>query len=153
MTGLLGLKGLVKKYEYEMEDERQPLFNIISQTFPILGGLVNQVLGVESATAFEVMYLVCKIFYIANQLFVCPFLTEGSNLDPWIQFFKTVIDRPVPAELESFNEDMDVIEERDKHIVWKTKGIAAKTSYRLFSKYGNPKFVDEKLEVFSKKFQ
>lgn len=41
MTGLLGLKGLCKKYEYEMEDEREPLFDIIKATFGILGGLIN----------------------------------------------------------------------------------------------------------------
>lgn len=41
MTGLLGLKGLCKKYEYELEDERKPLYDIIAATFPILGGLVN----------------------------------------------------------------------------------------------------------------
>jgi hypothetical protein len=73
-------------------------------------------------------------------LYICPFLTEGNNIDPWVVFFKTILDRPVPAELESFVEDMNEIEERDKHIIWKTKGIAAKTTYRLFSKYGNPKF-------------
>jgi len=29
MTGLHGLKGLVKKYEYELQDERDPLYGII----------------------------------------------------------------------------------------------------------------------------
>jgi hypothetical protein len=44
------------------------------------------------------------------------------------------------------------MEERDKNIIWKTKGIAGKASYRLFSKYGHPKYVDEKFEAFAKKF-
>ena len=153
LTGLLGLKGLCKKYEYELEEEREPLYDIIRQSFAILGGLVNQVLNVESEKAYEVLYLICKIFYISNQLYICPYLTEGTNVDPWIQFFKTILDKQVPAELESFVEDMDVIEERDKHIIWKTKGIAGKTSYRMFSKYGNPKFVDEKFEDFSGRFK
>jgi len=49
---------------------------------------------------------------------------------------------------------MDIIEKRDKHIIWKTKGIAAKASYRMFSKYGIAKFVSNKeLEAFSKKFR
>lgn len=97
-------------------------------------------LNLENETAYEVLYIISKIFYVSNQLYICPFIAEGNNIDPWILFFKTVLDRPVPAELESFVEDMDEIENRDKHIVWKTKGIAAKTTYRLFSKYGNPKF-------------
>jgi len=140
MTGLLGLKGLCTKYEYEMEDEREPLFQIIAATFGILGGLINQVLHMENEKAYEVLYIISKIFYVSNQLYICPFMTEGNNIDPWIAFFKTILDRPVPAELDSFVEDMDEIENRDKNIVWKTKGIAAKVTYRLFSKYGNPKF-------------
>jgi hypothetical protein len=38
---LLGLKGLVKKYEYEMEEEREPLFYIVGETFGVLGAIVN----------------------------------------------------------------------------------------------------------------
>ena len=30
MTGLLGLKGLCKKYEYELEEAREPLYAIIA---------------------------------------------------------------------------------------------------------------------------
>ena len=65
-TGLLGLKGLCKKYEYELEDEREPLYGIIAQSFSILGNLVNQVINVEDEKAFEVLYLICKIFYLSN---------------------------------------------------------------------------------------
>ena len=84
---------------------------------------------------------------------MCPFMAEGTNIDPWMQFFKTLMDKPVPAEFESFTEDPDVIEERDKHIVWKVKGIATKMTYRLFSKYGNPTFVDDKFTDFSKRMR
>jgi hypothetical protein len=54
--------------------------------------------------------LICKIFYVSNQLYICPFLTEDHNLDPWIAFFKTLMDRPAPENLESFEERMDIIE-------------------------------------------
>lgn len=40
-TGLIALKCLVKKYEYEMDDERKPLYDIIQQTFGMLGNLIN----------------------------------------------------------------------------------------------------------------
>ena len=63
------------------------------------------------------------------------------------------MDKPVPDTLESFVEDMDEIEKRDNHIIWKIKGMATKTTYRLFSKYGNHKFVDDQFEPFSKRFQ
>ena len=109
MTGLLGLKGLVKKYEYELQDERDPLYGIIAQTFGILGNLVNQTLNVENEVAQQIMYLICKIFYTSNQLYLCPFMAEGNNVDPWIQLFKTIIDKPLPAELESYTDDLDDI--------------------------------------------
>jgi hypothetical protein len=87
---------------------------------------------------------------------MCPFLAEGNNIEPWIQFFKTIMDRAIPeaqaAQLESFSEDMTVIEERDKHIQWKLKGIATQTTYRMFSKYGNSKFCDDKYVDFSNFF-
>lgn len=51
-----------------------------------------------------------------------------------------------------FSEDMHVIEERDKHIQWKLKGIAAMTTYRLFAKYGKPTRVDDHLIPFSRYF-
>ena len=58
----------------------------------------------------------------------------------------------MPENLESFVEDMDEIEKRDSNIVWKIKGIATKTTYRIFSKYGNHKFVEDKFLSFSKRF-
>jgi hypothetical protein len=56
------------------------------------------------------LFLICKIFYVSNQLYICPFLTEDHNLDPWIAFFKTLMDRPMPENLEGFEERMDLIE-------------------------------------------
>jgi hypothetical protein len=79
---------------------------------------------------------------------MCPFLTEGTNIEPWIQFFKTIMDKPLPtniqSDLEGFSEDMNIIEERDKHIQWKIRGIASQTTYRILSKYGNRHLVDDK---------
>lgn len=47
---------------------------------------------------------------------------------------------------------MNVIEQRDSHIIWKLKGIAAKTTYRMFSKYGKKAFVDDDFIKFSEHF-
>ena len=101
------------------------------------------------------LYLIAKIFYLSNQLKISPYLSDnkGANLDPWILLLKTIMDRPVPESLESHTEDMDEIEKRDKHICWKIKGISSQCTYRLFSKYGNPKFSDESLEEFSGAFK
>lgn len=44
---------------------------------------------------------------------------------------------PVQAELESPTEDSEIINSRDKTMVWKLKAQAARTSYRLFMRYAN----------------
>ena len=36
---------------------------------------------------------------------MCPFLMQDNNLDPWIQFFKTILDMPVPESFKSFTND------------------------------------------------
>jgi len=63
------------------------------------------------------------------------------------------MDRPVPPALETPTEDLEEIEKRDKHICWKIKSVSCQTTYRMFSKYGNPKYADDKLADFSQGFR
>lgn len=41
MTGLYALLALVQKYEFEMEEDREPLFEILKQTLGTMGNLIN----------------------------------------------------------------------------------------------------------------
>lgn len=41
MTGLLTLFALTKKYEFEMDDDREPLFLLMDQMFPIMGSIIE----------------------------------------------------------------------------------------------------------------
>ena len=137
-----------------MEEERQPLLIVIQETFSHLGNLINAYINVETQTAYEVLYMVTKIFYRSNNISLCPFFSSGSTIEPWIHFFKTLLDRPVPADLDSFTEDVLVLEARDKHIVWKTKGAAARVTEKLYHKYGNPQLlVEESFKDFAKTFK
>ena len=79
---------------------------------------------------------------------------EGNNLDPWVMFFKTIIDMPCPEDLCSPTSDTSIIVSRDKSIFWKIKGIATKITYRMFIKYSNPEIVEDKelIKTFANKF-
>lgn len=152
LTGLLTLFGLVKKYEFEMDKDREPLYEIWNQVIGILGNLVNQVMGsLEDETALQILHLIGKVFFASNQLQILPFLAEGDNLVPWMQFFKQILDLAVPAELSSITEDKDVIAERDQHMLWKIKAVIGRITYRMFSKYGRTEFVDAPQREFSAK--
>lgn len=75
----------------------------------------------ESETALTIIHQICKIFYVSNQLYLLPFLKENNGLAPWIQTFKILIDMPVPEQLESATDDIEVIANRDKSVLWKLK--------------------------------
>ena len=73
---------------------------------------------------------------------LCPFLRENNSLAPWIQMFKILLDMELPENLESPTEDIDEIVSRDKNIRWKLKAQAARTTFRLFSKFAQTKYVE-----------
>ena len=80
---------------------------------------------------------------------------QGEHLDPWMKFFKTILDMSCPADLASSTDDESEIDRREKHIFWKIKGITAKLTYRIFVKYGDPSIVEDKPEIqaFSNRFR
>jgi hypothetical protein len=79
---------------------------------------------------------------------------EGDNLDPWVMFFKTILDMECPPDLNTPTDDQNEIQRRDKSIFWKIKGITGKITYRIFVKYGNPSLVEDKVltKTFSNSF-
>lgn len=153
-TGLLALLGVVKKYEFQLDEDRVPLQNIQRDCFGILGNLINQLISnLENEIALRILHLICKIFYVSNQLQLATFLLEPGTIDPWIMFFKSLLDQPITGGLDTFSENIEEIATRDKSIQWKIKGIVAKLTYRLFSKFGNPKTSSDNHKEFSKRFQ
>lgn len=105
-AGLQGLFALAARYEFELDEDRLALHEIIQKSFSVLGALVNDMINnKENNDALYMLHLICKVFYVSNQLQMCPYLMEGDNLDPWIQFFKTIMDMPCPPELCSPTED------------------------------------------------
>jgi len=99
-TGLQGLFSLTARYEFEMDNERVPLHKIVEESFSILGNLVNDMINnKENDDALYMLHLICKVFYVSNHLQMSPYLLVVSQIDPWIKFFKTILDMPCPPNL------------------------------------------------------
>lgn len=99
-TGLVALLALVKKYEFELEDDRKPLFDIQQQCFTILGDLVNQLINnLDNEIALRILHLICKIFYVSNQLQLAPWLMQPGTINPWMHFFKSLLDMQLSPNL------------------------------------------------------
>lgn len=105
-AGLLGLFALAARYEFELDEDRLPLHQIIKESFSVLGLLVNDMINSkENPDALYMLHLICKVFYVSNQLQICPYLMEENNLDPWVQFFKTILDMDTPPDLVNSTSD------------------------------------------------
>lgn len=87
MTGLYALKAICKKFEFELEGDRDPLVNIVNDCFGVLGQLVNTLINSEQHLAYVILLQICKVFFISNQLRMCPSLMNELALDPWVEFF------------------------------------------------------------------
>lgn len=111
LTGCVALFCLAKKFEYEIDEGRQPIFEIMQQCNAQLGQICERYLAqLESETALTILCQVIKVFYTANQLMLCPYLKENNALAPWIQMFKIILEMPMPAQLESLTDEPEEIE-------------------------------------------
>ena len=76
---------LAARYEFELDEDRLPLHQIIKDSFAVLGLLVNDMINhKENEDALYMLHLICKVFYKCNQLQMCPYLMEENTLDPWV---------------------------------------------------------------------
>jgi hypothetical protein len=65
----LGLFALAARYEFEFDEDRYPLHEIIKESFAILGSLINEMINNrENTDALYMLHLICKVFYVSNQL-------------------------------------------------------------------------------------
>lgn len=62
------------------------------------------------------------------------FLGMPQRITPWMNFFQSVLETSLGPQFETPTEDSQQIDELDKQICWKLKGIVAQITHRLFSK-------------------
>jgi hypothetical protein len=73
-----------------------------------MGNLIEACKGQhQNEMALKLLHMICKVFYVANQLYLLPALSAEGMLHPWMHFFKEILDQPLPDHLSSFVEDMD----------------------------------------------
>jgi len=66
-AGLQGLFALAARFEFELDEDRLPLHQIIHDSFSVLGQLVNDMINnKENDDALYMLHLICKVFYVSN---------------------------------------------------------------------------------------
>jgi hypothetical protein len=58
---------LAARFEFELDEDREPLHQIIKDSFSVLGLLVNDMItNKENLDALYMLHLICKVFYVSN---------------------------------------------------------------------------------------
>ena len=61
----------------------------------------------ESKEALDIIRLICKILYKANQINVLSCMKSIDAIRPWIEFICKVLQLDVPTDLSGYLEDYE----------------------------------------------
>ena len=136
----------MKRYEYELEGGRQPLFDLVEMVFGRVEELIELLLpSMGDERSALALYKLADAFYRANQLNLAPtYLNSVERMDRIMNCFKTAIETPPEGELSMLAHDPETIKAMNKTPQWKLRSVMAHFVYRNFQKYGNPDMVEEK---------
>lgn len=133
---LFVLRVLTRKYEFKDEEERKPVLEIINATFPILLQAFQHFLSTETADVevAQLIKLICKTFWSSTYLFIPPILLDPQVCLGWMTCFLTLINRPLPEEIQPADKDL-----RKQWPWWKCKKWCLHIINRISNRYGDPK--------------
>ncbi|DBB04276.1 hypothetical protein WJX77_005934 [Trebouxia sp. C0004] len=133
---LYALRLMTRKYEFRDAEERVPLDAIVKTTFPTLLQVFQGLLqsGSQAEIAAELLKLICKAFWSATYMGIPDMLLQQDQFIGWMTCIHTLMDMPVPKEGQPSDPDA-----RAAWPWWKAKKWVLHITYRLFSRYGDPK--------------
>ncbi|XP_077401238.1 importin-8 isoform X1 [Vanacampus margaritifer] len=130
---LLALYQLVKTYEYRKADEREPLLAAMQIFLPRIQQLIIQLLNDATIFSALIQKQILKIFHSLIQYSLPLQLINNTVMTQWMEVFRAIMDRDVPAETLELDED-----DRPELPWWKCKKWALRVITRLFKRYGSP---------------
>lgn len=129
--GLLALKNIISKYEYEIDDGKEPVNRLTNNIFPILENLIVFLWDNDAVESHSLLIEMLRIFYLTNQLQIIKSFMNADRMDKWVSLFKKILDRDLNNELEQPTEEWSVIVEREKTKWWKLKSLCAQSACRI----------------------
>lgn len=130
------LRIIARKYEFRDESDRAPLVAVINTTFPAVLTVFQSLLANPSPSPdlAELLKLCCKIFWSSCYLEMPALLLREDQFAGWMQALLGLAGRAVPAEGAPQDPEL-----RKQWPWWKAKKWVYHVSYRLFTRYGDPK--------------
>eukprot|EP00347_Sterkiella_histriomuscorum_P021385 403334157 len=136
ISGLIALKQVMEAFQFSLDHERAPLNVLVDVFFPVLEVLMQNISNSSSENQVQIMHLIAKIFFAANNVEISQFFVNNpQKVSPWIQFFLGIMETQLGDQFETPTESCQGIEELDRTLCWKLKGIVAQNLHKLFQKY------------------
>jgi importin-7 len=140
---------LFKNFEFRDRDRRQPNETLVNALFPAMEQILSQVLqgalGSEPAqvdAAGNIARLVSKCVWSGAMFIVPQYFKVRDNVLRWVTMLNEIVRRDVQALLPEDDED------RADYSWIKAKKWCVRYFHRLFSRFGNFKFVAEEDKDF-----
>lgn len=146
---LLALKRLVETYQFQIDEERKPLEQIVSYTFPSLEKLTQRFLENYNEQSGTLISVVLKIFYQAVYLQIPYYLRSMEVFNVWMTYIKLILSAGVPAELSTPTLDEAQIVRNEKTHHWSNKKWASRIMNRINQKLFIRQAVPRELVPFS----
>lgn len=138
-------------YRWKDTDRREPLQDIIQQTFPTILNICNNLVTMDSLDAALMLKTSLKIYHASIHVDLPKTLQESDSLVPWCTLFLQLVEKRIP--LECLPQDPT---EREAYLWGKTKKWAYHCLNSLFGKYGNPALlppgIGNRYNAFAKHF-
>eukprot|EP00741_Cyanophora_paradoxa_P019839 tig00000217_g19147.t1 len=138
---LLALRVLAKKYEYKPSEQRGPVEELVNVTFPVLLQLFQYLRTLQTVEAAEMQKLICKIYWSCTQLVVPLYMLQPAHVDAWMTCLLSLFEQPVPTQ--GMPQD---VAELPNWPWWKCKKWIGHIFDRIFTRFGNPKLVSQKVD-------
>lgn len=137
---LYALRILARKYEFRDEEDRAPLKDLIAATFPALLALLQQLQQNPSPSPQVALHakLVLKVFWSATFMGVPDALLQQEQFAGWLTCLHHALTTRVPTEGAPTDPD-----ELKAWPWWKAMKWVLHITYRMFSRYGEPKLARE----------
>lgn len=149
-AGLVALKEIVKRFEYEFKEKREPLNEIADNLFPILEKILENIISLDSDDSAKVKHVIIKIFFFANQVRLCKRYIK--DFDSFFNAIYETFTSKIPEELTQPTDDADVVAKYLKTDHWKMKIECMKLINKLYNQLYDPVQAEDPIKKLSKYF-
>ena len=119
--GLVALKEVVHRFEFEFKERREPLQEIVNNLFPRLELIFGSLIDIDTEDAVRAKYIIMQTFHLANQVRITNRYQDHKTFDTFINLIIKVLIQGLPTPYIEKTEDPDKISNLSKSDPWKLK--------------------------------